>query len=105
MRQTHDIGGLPIGDAVDPAENDLSLFASRVTALVHLCRDRKRGIFVTDELRRTIESLSEEQYFGLSYYEKWIQALRLLLIEKAVFSEEDIAAKLAQIKARGQKTA
>ena len=65
-----------------------------------LLRDTPRRAFQTDEFRRSIEGLPAEQYLSLSYYEKWIQALRCLLVSKAVLTDEEIDARVREVEAR-----
>ena len=51
-----------------------------------------------DEMRRAAEDLSD--YYRLSYFERTTHAIRNLLLEKGVFSEEELDAKMAEIRAR-----
>ena len=99
-RATHDLGGLPWDEEIDRQAEDVNFFARRVTALVELLRRPKRRVFMTDELRRAIESLPKERYLSLAYYEKWIQAVKLLVVEKGVLTEEEIAAREEEIRRR-----
>ena len=43
-----------------------------------------------DELRRGIESIPEDEYFALSYYERWLRSLSTLMLEKGVVSPEEL---------------
>jgi hypothetical protein len=52
-----------------------------------------------DELRRAAEDLGDE-YRGLQYFEITTRALRTVLLEKSIFSEEELKAKMAEIRAR-----
>ena len=99
MRGIHDLGGLPAG-AVDTDPHAPSEWEKRVDAMDNLLRASPRSFFVTDEHRRTIESLSSVQYFGLRYYERWVLAMRSLLVEKGILSEAEIEARLAEIERR-----
>jgi nitrile hydratase len=58
-----------------------------------------RSLIRVDELRRAIESFTPLQYSTLSYYEKWLQAMHDLLIEKGVLTREEIDAKIASLRA------
>ena len=98
-RGVHDMGGLPAG-CVDRHEHTPTLTERRIDAMMMLLRDAKRDFFTTDENRRTIESMTPGLYEGAEYYERWILALRGLLIEKGVLTEAEIDAQLAQVKAR-----
>jgi len=102
MRNQHDLGGAPWDEKLDLEVNDVTPFARRVTALVEGLRHPRRRIFATDELRRAIEELPKKQYMELSYYERWILAVKALMIEKGVLTEAEIDAKIAQIKGRGE---
>ena len=97
MRATHDLGGVDWDETIDREADDVNFFARRVTALVQVCRHPKRRVFMTDELRRAIEDLPRERYLSLQYYEKWIQAVRRLLVEKQVLTDEEIDAKTAEV--------
>ena len=48
-------------------------------------------------MRRAIESLPREDYVGLGYYERWLQAMRKLVVEKGLVSEADIEGKLRSL--------
>ena len=97
MRSTHDLGGAPWDEKLDLEVNDVTPFARRVTALVEILRHPSKHVFVTDELRRAIESLPKDDYLTLTYYEKWIRAVRALVVEKGVLSGEEIDARVGEI--------
>jgi nitrile hydratase subunit beta len=44
----------------------------------------QRGLFSGDELRDAIESLPPDRYLSASYYERWLEALEILLARKGV---------------------
>jgi hypothetical protein len=98
-KSVHDMGGDPAGP-VDHHEHTPSLTERRIDATMMLLRNKPRGFWATDEMRRTIESLAPETYRASSYYEKWTYAMRDLLIEKGVLTEAEITARLAEVKAR-----
>jgi nitrile hydratase len=93
MPAMHDLGGVePMASAaIDREEHALTQFDKNVDALLYLL-SRQRLIRV-DELRRAIESFTPLQYRSLSYYEKWLQAMHDLLIEKGVLTREEVAQK------------
>ena len=45
---------------------------------------RRRGLVNDDELRDAIERLPPLQYLAASYWERWLGALELLVVEKVV---------------------
>jgi nitrile hydratase len=99
MRAMHDLGGIePMASAaIDREEHALTQFDKNVDALMYLLSGRK--LVRVDELRRTIESFTPLQYAQLSYYEKWLQAMTNLMVEKGVLTREEIDAKLASLRA------
>ncbi len=95
----HDMGGERAGP-VDHHEHTPTLTERRIDAMMLLLRNAPRSFWVTDENRRTIESLAPETYAASGYYEKWTYAMRSLLIEKGVLSRAIIDRRLAEVKAR-----
>lgn len=88
---THDIGGLgryrctPV-ERDDEAPPDA--FGKRVDALRQLMA--AKGFMTVDELRRGIEAIPEEEYFDLTYYERWLRSITAILLEKGVVSAEEL---------------
>jgi hypothetical protein len=103
-RAISDLGGLP-GGSIDTAEHEPTLSERRIDAMMMLLRSKPRSFWVTDENRRTIEGLEPKTYAESAYYERWVLAMRGLLIEKGVLSEAEIEAKLAEVKSRHAKAA
>jgi hypothetical protein len=99
MPGVHDLGGQPAGP-IDRAEHEPTLFDQRVDAMIRLLTHPSRAVFTVDAMRRSIESHSPQEYFGLSYYEKWLHAIRRLTIEQGLISEADLARKLDELKRR-----
>ncbi|MBN8479871.1 MAG: nitrile hydratase subunit beta [Burkholderiales bacterium] len=90
----HDLGGRPAGP-VDLAEHERTVFEQRVDAMVKLLSHPVHGHFSVDALRRAIESLTEEEYRRLGYYERWLRALRLLVVERGLVTDAEIDARIA----------
>ena len=87
---THDIGGLSRYRCV-PVERDEAppdAFGKRVDALRQLLA--AKGLMTVDELRRGIESIPPEEYFGLTYYERWLRSIATLMLEKGVVTAEEL---------------
>ncbi|NDG49268.1 MAG: nitrile hydratase subunit beta [Rhodospirillales bacterium] len=87
----HDLGGNPKYrcTAVEPENPALNDFDKRVDALRVVLREK--GLITTDEQRLKIESLPPEEYFGLSYYEKWLKAMAAVLVSRGIVSWEDVS--------------
>jgi hypothetical protein len=102
-RAVHDIGGLSLGP-IDRSEHDLALWEKRTDAMLALLRDNKRRVLSVDAHRRMIESYAEQEYDRITYYEKWIRAIRDLLVEQEVLTKDEIEARLAQVRTKHQKS-
>ena len=98
MRAMHDLGGAePMASAaIDREEHAVTQFDKNVDALMYLLSARR--LIRVDELRRAIESFTPLQYDQLSYYEKWLQAMTNLMVEKGVLAREEIDVKLASLR-------
>ena len=99
MRAPHDIGGLP-GGPVDTEPHAATFWEKQIDAINVLLSDDKRRILSRDERRLAIESLGEEVYQTLGYYERWTAAAARLLLQKGILSQDEIDAKIAEIRAR-----
>ncbi|HYZ32426.1 MAG TPA: nitrile hydratase [Crenalkalicoccus sp.] len=87
---THDIGGATRFRCV-PVERDEAppdAFGKRVDALRALLA--ARGLMTVDELRRGIEAIPPEEYFELTYYERWLRSITAILLEKGVVTAEEL---------------
>jgi nitrile hydratase beta subunit-like protein len=101
-RATHDVGGLDFG-AIDRSEHDLALWEKRTDAILILLRDNKRRAFTVDAHRRVIESYGEQEYDRTTYYQKWIRAIRNLIVEQEIVTRHEIEARMAEVRAKHAK--
>ena len=99
-RGQHDIGGLNVDSLIDRSEHRLSLSERRVDAMMNLLFAPDRKIFNIDEMRRAIETLPSDLYEKYNYYERWTLAMEKLLIGKGIMTEDEIAAKISDVKSR-----
>ena len=101
MRAMHDLGGVEpaASSTIDRDEHALTQFDKNVDALMYLLSHPSRRLIRVDELRRAIESFTPLQYEQLSYYEKWLQAMHNLMIEKGVLTREEVEQKIAALRA------
>lgn len=97
MMGPHDMGGNEAG-VVNREEHEASFFEKRVDAMMRLLSDPSRSIIKTDQNRRAIESLPD--YNELGYYERWIKSMKILLVEKGVLGEDEIARRIDEIRQR-----
>jgi hypothetical protein len=97
MRGPHDIGGLDAGQ-VDTSPHDMTYWEKQIDAINMLLA--QKGLRRTDENRRYIEALGNDAYNTLSYYERWTAALVRQLIDKGVLTQDEIDAKIEQVRGR-----
>ena len=95
MARVHDRGGWPDAGPIDRHEHDLSMWEKRTDALMRTIRGRHH--MWVDEMRRAIESIERTRYEAMTYYERWAEALEILLIEKNILTREDIDRKVAEL--------
>ena len=95
MTGIHDLGGRPGAGPIDKSQHETEDW-ERLADAVTVALDEK-GIKTTDEHRRALESLDPERYKKLGYYERWIAATELLLVEKGILTREEIDQKAAEL--------
>ena len=99
MRSHHDMGGEPAGP-VDSHEHVTALWEKRVDAMMMLLTNRNPSLLRVDQMRRAIESLPPDAYDRMGYYERWMAAMVMILTEKGVLTQDEIEARVAQVRAR-----
>src|SRR5215510_9958615 len=82
-RAVHDVGGLEFGP-IDRHEHDLALWEKRTDAMLRLLVGPQKRAFSVDGMRRVIEDYGQQQYDRTTYYEKWIRAVRNLVVEQGL---------------------
>ncbi len=92
MTGVHDMGGSP-GGPIDRSQHETEDW-ERLADAVTIVLDKK-GIKTTDEHRRAQESL--ENYRELGYYERWVAATEILLVEKGILTREEIEARAEEL--------
>ncbi len=97
-RAVHDVGGLDFG-LIDRHEHDLALWEKRTDAMLILLATR-HAVFKIDAMRRVIEDYGQQEYDRTTYYEKWIRAIRNLVVEQEVLSADEIDARIKLVAAR-----
>jgi hypothetical protein len=92
----HDIGGEPAGP-IDTIDHGMKFWERQANALRSVAQANK--ITSTDELRRAAEDLGDK-YRDLQYFEITTSALRTVLLEKGIVTEQELSKKMAEIRAR-----
>jgi Nitrile hydratase beta subunit, N-terminal len=100
QRGVHDLGGQPGDEPVDRGPHHDHGFEARTYALLTRLRHPDKRLISVDEMRRGIESLSAEEYGGYSYYERWLESARRILLEKGVLDEAELTRKIAEVQRR-----
>ena len=102
MSDTHpkkgaaDIGGDDAGP-VDTLDHGMKFWERQANGLRSVMQLNK--LIRTDELRRAAEDLGD-QYSKLEYFERTTSALRTILLEKGLITEQELKAKMAEVRAR-----
>ena len=92
----HDMGG-EAGGPIDTADHGMKFWEKQANALRSTLTSRK--ILRLDELRRAAEDLGE-RYYRLEYFERTTEAMRALLLEKGLFTEDQLKNKMAEVRKR-----
>lgn len=93
-RRVHDRGGWPDAGSIDKAEHAYTMWEKQTDAIRGVLGAKQ--LIRTDELRRAIESIEPGRYEALTYYERWIVAIEMLLVEKGLLTREEIDRKMAE---------
>ena len=96
----HDFGGRECDMPINTEKHDYVLWEKRVDALLVLCIEA--GLFTTDGLRRALEEMVEKALENHSYYERWIYAIHRNLLDKGLYSQEEMTKKFTEIQQRGR---
>ena len=83
MDGVHDLGGMQGFGAVERERNEPVFHAPWEAAVVAMMRaGGARGLYNIDEFRHAIERMKPAEYLSATYYEKWLDGITRLLIEK-----------------------
>ncbi len=91
-RRVHDRGGWPGAGPIDRTEHILEPWEKQVKALFWVLQEVR-----VDELRRALEGLPPEEYEGLGYYERWVEAVESLLVEKNLLTPGEVNRRMEEI--------
>jgi len=73
------------------------MYEKRVDALLMLLAGPKNSAFRVDALRRTIEDYAEQEYDNTAYYDRWMRAIRNLVVEQEILSRDEIDRKVSEV--------
>jgi nitrile hydratase subunit beta len=95
-RGYHDLGGLD-GGPIDTEVTQAKPWEKLSVVLGNALGQKGQRLICTDEVRRTREEMGADLYNRLGYFEKGIESLRRLLIEKGVIDEQELERRMAAL--------
>ena len=101
-RTVADLGGLENTGPVVREEPELTLKDKRIDAMSMLLRQVDER-FTSDTSRRAQEELEEPVYDTINYYDRWLLGVRTNLVNLGFLTDEEIDAKIEEVKARYKK--
>jgi nitrile hydratase subunit beta len=102
----HDLGGMHGFGRVAREENEPTFHARWEAAVWAMVRaTRGADLYNIDEFRHAIERMDPGQYLTSTYYERWLDGITRVLVEKGVVSDDEIEARTAFFRERPQAPA
>jgi nitrile hydratase subunit beta len=96
MDGVHDLGGMHGFGRVEREENEPTFHAAWEAAVLAMMRaGGARGLFNIDEFRHAIERMRPADYLSATYYEKWLDGITRLYVERGVVSEAELQSRIA----------
>jgi hypothetical protein len=94
-RGYHDLGGLDAGP-IDSQVTEAKPWEKLAVVVGNALGAKGAKIVRTDEVRRVREEIGAELYNRLGYFEKGVESLRRLLVEKGVIDEHELERRMAE---------
>jgi len=98
-RGYHDLGGLH-GGPIDTGVSQAKSWEKLAVVVGNALGAKGAKVVCTDEVRRTREEMGAELYNRLGYFEKGIESLRRLLIEKGIIEQHALERRMAEVARR-----
>jgi nitrile hydratase len=96
MDGVHDLGGMHGFGPVEREANEPPFHAAWEASVLAMMRaGGARGLYNIDEFRHSIERMTPAHYLRATYYEKWLDGIARLLVEKGVVSADELRARTA----------
>ncbi|MEX0828473.1 MAG: hypothetical protein WD005_05930 [Haliea sp.] len=92
----HDLGGQGAGP-IEIVDHGRAPWVKRSDVVKALLADKKRRFLTTDETRHELETMGEENYFGLEYAERRMLALMKVITKKGLLSQIEINRRIDEI--------
>ena len=98
-RGYHDLGGLD-GGPIDTAVTEAKPWEKLAVVIGNALGAKGAKLVCTDEVRRTREEMGADLYNRLGYFEKGIESLKRLLVEKGLIDQQDLEHRMGEIAER-----
>ncbi len=96
MNGVHDLGGMQGFGPVEREENEPTFHADWEAVVLAIQHAGRQGLlFNIDEFRHGIERMAPAHYLRATYYEKWLEGITRVLIEKGVLDPQELIARRA----------
>lgn len=106
MNSIADMGGMEGFGPIDPETNEPVFHEEWEKRCFGLFLTSAAAVgFGVDEFRHGMESLPPAHYLRSTYYEHWIGGFEKVLMERGIFTPEELQARMAQIKQETAKNA
>lgn len=100
-KSINDIGGEDWGP-IPLTQKETPDWAKLSTALRAALGDQGAGLVNLHEGRRAREEMGYERYHALGYFEMGMQAIYDILVQKGVVTEQEVADRIAALKAASE---
>ena len=94
-RGYHDLGGLDAGP-INADVTQAKPWEKLAVVVGNALGARGAKVVCTDEVRRTREEMGVDLYNRLGYFEKGIESLRRLLVEKGIIAQQELERRMAE---------
>ena len=101
-KSINDIGGEDWGP-IPLTQKETPDWAKLSTALRAALGDQGAGLVNLHEGRRAREEMGYERYHALGYFEMGMQAIYDILVQKGVVTEQEVADRIAALKAASKE--
>jgi hypothetical protein len=98
-RGYHDLGGLD-GGPINTAVTEAKPWEKLAVVIGNALGAKGAKLVCTDEVRRTREEMGADLYNRLGYFEKGIESLKRLLVEKGLIDPQELERRMGEIAAR-----
>lgn len=93
MNTIADMGGMHGFGTLDPLDVGMPFYDDLEKRILGMTfATLGAGLFNVDEIRRVTERIEPNRYLTMRYFERWLETLEVLLVEKQTVAAEELAA-------------